>query len=325
MSQRAWNRSLLFTSLIAVAVSAVSVWLEWNTSGTFTLRLSLLALALVLGAAGVSYSLRIIRFHLLLSQSGVQISLPSTALAQGVGFALSVTPGLVGELFKLHLIQQRVGTPLLQTAPVLLLDHAMEGAGFLIFALISAAAFPSFSSRLPEASLLTASLILLLLLALLRRQVGHAIAIGQARLSRLTVGRRLLPYLRKAWRGMESSLTPRQLFAGLALTALARVADGLVLLLAAQMLGVTLALPVAIFVIALSGFAGGISLLPGGAGAAETTMTGLLTLSGAPLASALAITLLARVSTLWLWVGLGLGMAFILHLAPVRLNRPQRT
>ncbi len=78
----------------------------------------------------------------------------------------------------------------------------------------------------------------------------------------------------------------------------------------------TLALPVAIFVIAMSGFAGGVSLLPGGAGAAETTMAGLLMLSGAPLAAALAITFLARISTLWLWVGVGLGIAFLLQFTP---------
>ncbi len=320
MSRRAWNRTLLATSLIAVTISAVSIWLEWNASERSTLRLSFLALALVLSAACASYSLRILRFHILLAQSGVQISLPSTALAQGVGFALAVTPGSVGEVFKLHLIQERVGTPLLRTAPVLLLDHVMEGVGFLIFALISGAALPAFQNRLPDASLLAASLILLLLSILLRHQIGHAMALVKAQLSARRVGRRLPSYLRNVWRGIESSLTPRQLIAGLSLTALARVADGLVLLLAAQMLGVTLALPVAIFVIAMSGFAGGVSLLPGGAGAAETTMAGLLMLSGAPLATALAITFLARMSTLWLWVGVGLGIAFLLQFAPRRLR-----
>lgn len=320
MSKHAWNRSLLAASLIAVTISAVSIWLEWNASERSTLRLSFLAFALVLSAACASYSLRIIRFHVLLSQSGVDISLPSTALAQGVGFALSVAPGSVGEVFKLHLIQERVGTPWLRTAPVLLLDRVMEGVGFLAFALTSAAALPAFQNRLPNASLLAASLILLLLSVLLRGQIGHAMTFGKAQLDRLPIGRRLLPYLRNVWRGMESSLTPRQLVAGLSLTALARVTDGLVLLLAAQMLGMTLALPVAIFVIALSGFAGGLSLLPGGAGAAETTMAGLLMLSGAPLATALAITFLARMSTLWLWVGVGLGMAFLVQFAPVPIR-----
>ena len=163
-------------------------------------------------------------------------------------------------------------------------------------------------------------MILLLGVLLLWRRSGHVATLGRALLGRFSAGQRLLPLMRNIWRGMQSSLTPRKIAAGLMLTCVARVTDGLVLLLAAQMLGVTLALPVAIFVIALSGFAGGVSLLPAGAGAAETTMAGLLMFSGAPFASALAITLLARMSTLWLWVGLGLGMALILQ-----LNTPNHT
>jgi uncharacterized protein (TIRG00374 family) len=320
MSQQNWNRSLLGASLIAATISGISIWLEWDSSEQSTARLSLLALAFVLTVAGVSYTLRIIRFYVLLSQSGVPISLPNTALAQAVGFALSVTPGSIGEVFKLHLVQARSGTSLLQTAPALLLDRAMEGAGFLVLALLSAMALPSLRNRVPETPLLAAILVLFLGLVLLCHYVRPLTTMGKALLNKFSAGRRLLPPLGKMWRGMESSVTRRELVAGLALTCLARITDGLVLLLAARMLGVTLALPIAIFVIALSGFAGGVSLLPGGAGAAETTMAGLLMFTGAPLASALSITLLARISTLWLWVGLGLGMAIILQ-----LNNPKQT
>jgi glycosyltransferase 2 family protein len=315
MDQRTWNRSLLAASLIAATISGISVWLEWNNSEQSTLRLSLLALALVVSAAGVSYSLRIIRFYLLLSQSGVPISLPSAAMAQAVGFALSVTPGSVGEVFKLHLVQSRSGTSMLQSAPALLLDRAMEGAGFLVLVLLSAAAMPSLRARVPEPPLLAISLGLPLGLILLWRHLGQIAVFGQALLNKFSVGRRLLPSLEKMLLGVGSSISLRKVTAGLALTCLARLTDGLVLLLAAQMLGVTLALPIAVFVIALSGFAGGVSLLPAGAGAAEATMASLLMFAGAPLASALAITLLARTSTLWLWVGLGLGMAFILQIS----------
>jgi uncharacterized protein (TIRG00374 family) len=321
MTRQTWNRSLLVASVIAAAISGLSVWVEWNSSERSVLKLSLLAVALVSSAACVSYSLRIVRFYVLLSQSGIPISLPNTALAQAVGFALSVTPGSVGELFKMRLIQERSGTSLLQSAPALLLDRAMEGTGFLALAIVSAAALPWLQNRIPGAALFAGGLIVFLSgVVLILRRSAHLAQVGSAVLTKFPAEWRLLPSLRNVWRGVQSGITPRKVAAGLMLTGLARVADGLVLLLVAQMLGVTLALPVAIFVIALSGFAGGLSLLPAGAGAAETTMASLLVFSGAPLASALAITLLARMSTLWLWVGLGLGMAFILQ-----LNAPNHT
>ncbi len=319
MSQRIWSRSLLVTSLIAITISALSIGWEWNTSGQLTTSLSAAAIALVLGAACLSYTLRILRFHLLLSQSGIPISLGNTALAQGVGFALSVTPGSVGEVFKLELIKERARTPLLRAAPVLLLDRMMEGAGFLVLALALPLALPTLQEHVPNLDFLVISFGLVLLLVLLRNPLARLVKRASAGLTRFALVRRLRPYSQNLWQGLVSSLAPRQIVTGLGLTALARVSDGLVLFFAAQMLGVALALPLAIFVLALSGFAGGISLLPGGAGAVETTMVGLLVLAGASFPTALAITLLARLSTLWLWVGLGLALALILQLAPKRI------
>lgn len=323
MNKRNWNRSLIAASLIAAAISGASVWLEWNSSERSPLKLSLFAIALVLSAACMSYALRLVRFYVLLSSAGIPISLPSTALAQAVGVALSVTPGSVGDIFKLHMIQERSGSSLLQSAPALLLDRAMEGAGFIGLVLLSAAALPSLQSRVPGSFFVEVIALMIFGLAFLWYRSGRFARIGET-VAKFIAGRRWAPPLKRIWHGVESGATPKKIVGGLTLTCLARLADGLVLLLAAQMLGVTLALPLAVLVIALSGFAGGISLLPGGAGAAETTMAGLLVFSGAPFASALAITLLARMSTLWLWVGVGLGTALILQLySPNHTLRPR--
>lgn len=319
MNKSNWNRSLLVASLVAAAFAGVSVWFEWNTSEHSTLRLSLLALALILSAAALGYALRIVRFYVILSQSGIRVSLPSTALAQAVGFALSVTPGSIGEVFKLRLIQERSGSSLLKAAPALVLDRAMEGAGFVALAILSAAAFPAIQSKIPGVPLYAIVLAMLFGSILVWRRAGSLAAAGGALLDKFSLGRRILPFLERLLKGMDSRVTRLEVIAGLALTGLARIADGLVLLFVAQMLGVSIALPAAIIVIALSGFVGAISLLPGGAGAAETTMAGLLMFSGAPFAAALAITLLARMSTLWLWVGFGLSLAVIMQLQAARL------
>ncbi len=61
--ERLWDRSLLLTALAVSVVSAGSVWLAWNTSPDLPARLSLLALAPIVGAAIVSYFLRAVRFH----------------------------------------------------------------------------------------------------------------------------------------------------------------------------------------------------------------------------------------------------------------------
>ncbi|MGB8648467.1 MAG: lysylphosphatidylglycerol synthase transmembrane domain-containing protein [Anaerolineae bacterium] len=321
MNNRNWNRSLLIASLMAVAISGISLGVEWNNAQTITLQFSALALALVLAAAITSYVLRILRFHLLLSASGIPVSLRGTALAQGIGFALSITPGSIGEVFKLYLIRQRAGTALMRAAPALLLDRALEGAGFLVLALVSTAALPAFHVPLPNLLPLLAGLSIVLLLGTGLYRSPRLRVMLKGFLARSRLAQRFLPQATATWRELRATLTTRRLASGLILTALARIADGLVLLFAAQMMGIPLALPIAIFVIAASGLAGGVSLLPGGTGATEATMAGLLMLVGASFATALAIAILARFCTLWLWVGLGLGEAFTFQLAPVRAGQ----
>ncbi len=305
MKQRLAGKGLFLTSAVAVVISGASLWLEWSESRSLP-RLSAFLLLLALAAAGAAFALRAARFHILLSQSGVAISPKSTALIQVAGFALSVTPGSLGEFWKLELIRERWGTPLLRTAPVLLVDRLIETCAMVLLTLGAAALLPAFSSRLPWTWPLIPAGLVLLALAVRRGWFSRSGKTIQSWAEQLSLGRRALPHLLNVQGGFSQSLETRGLVAGLGLTAIARLADGLVVLLAAQMLGIGLGLPAAVLVIAVSGLAGGISLLPGGAGAVESTMVGLLMLLGAPFAAALSITLLARLSSLWLWVGIGL-------------------
>jgi uncharacterized membrane protein YbhN (UPF0104 family) len=62
-----------------------------------------------------------------------------------------------------------------------------------------------------------------------------------------------------------------------------------------------------VFILAFSTAIGGASALPGGLGAADATIAGMLTLLvGLPVSTAAAATLLIRFGTLWFGVGLGL-------------------
>jgi uncharacterized protein (TIRG00374 family) len=320
MSERLWDRSLLATTLAVAIISAISVWMAWRASADFALRLTGLTLVCIFGAALVSYALRGLRFYYFLSRSGIVISLPGAIVAQMVGFALSVTPGRIGEVFKLHLIRERTGTPVVQTAPLLLLDRLTEGGGFMILALASTPLLPALRSRLPIPLLTLLGLAVILVFALTRDLWSAPVVVANPRLMGSRFGQYLVPHLKNLWHGVEMSFTPTQILGGLALSAVARFADGLVVLFTAQMLGVDLELPEAVFILAVSGLTGGVSFLPAGLGAVETTMIGLLVLVGAAWSNAVTIALVVRLFTLWFWVALGLGVIFLLRLPALRAH-----
>lgn len=316
MSERTWNRGLLLTAIAVAVVSSVSLWLTWQTSGDLLARLSVLLIAPVLAAALISYSLRILRFFFFLSTSGVPISLRDTLFVQAIGFALSLTPGHVGEVFKLHMVRERAGTPIAQTAPLLLLDRLTEGGGFMILALVSALWLPESIADTPVPALVVAGLVVLFLLALMRNRCSRYIGAAESRLDRFQWGRRISPHLEHLRRGLDASFSPKQILGGLLMSTVARFADGFIVLFAARIVGMRLTLPAAVFVLAVSGLTGGVSFLPAGTGAVETTMVGLLLVLGAALPNALAIALLTRLATLWLWVAFGLVLAFLLRGLP---------
>jgi uncharacterized protein (TIRG00374 family) len=81
-------------------------------------------------------------------------------------------------------------------------------------------------------------------------------------------------------------------------------------------LNIELALPTAIGIYAVSMLVGALSFIPGGLGSTEAVMVLLLKLTGVDATTALAITLIARVATLWFAVVLGL-----LCLAGIELDR----
>jgi uncharacterized membrane protein YbhN (UPF0104 family) len=132
---------------------------------------------------------------------------------------------------------------------------------------------------------------------------------------RLPLLRRLLarPGAAQVWlhlvSGSDRLLSWAIVLQALGLSLLARLCDGLAIVLVAGLYGLSLPPAAGWFLIGSSGFLGGISMVPGGAGVAEATMiAGLLALGAGP-ATAVATTLTSRLLIFWLWVALGLGLA----------------
>jgi len=122
--------------------------------------------------------------------------------------------------------------------------------------------------------------------------------------------RRLLPgrLVEPVWLFVHSGralLTTRALAVAVGLSIVSWFFECVAFALILGGLGVTLPMRATTFVYAFSQLAGAVSMLPGGLGVAEGSLTGLLAGLGVPLPEAAAATLLIRAATLWFAVGLG--------------------
>ncbi len=202
------------------------------------------------------------------------------------GYTFTPTPGNVGEAARGLLLRQPLGA-----GDSLALFGAERVADLLALLLLTLPGLWWLLQR-PQtaawhgpliAALLLAGLLALALLLTLRRRV----------LARL-------PWLQAAWRCLA-----HQPLVWLGLTLLAWTAQGLATWLICRQLGYTIDPALATGFYALAMVGGALSLLPAGLGGTEALLTGLLALHGSPLSTALAITVLVRLLTLWLAVAIG--------------------
>jgi uncharacterized membrane protein YbhN (UPF0104 family) len=120
------------------------------------------------------------------------------------------------------------------------------------------------------------------------------------------VGRKFTSMAVLVLAGGADLLNGRILARNMVMSLAARTCDGLSLTWTAWALGVDLPALAGVLALNSSGALGGLSMLPGGIGVVEVSMSVLLAGFGAAPAAALAATLAARLFTLWLWVAIGL-------------------
>jgi len=213
------------------------------------------------------------------------------------GYTFTPTPGNVGEAARGLLLRQPLGA-----ADSLAVFGAERVADLLALLLL---ALPGVWWLLQRPAAAAWQGPLLIALAL-----GGLAALGLLLVLRQRLFARL-PWLQAAWQCLA-----RRPWQWLGLTVAAWAAQGLATWLICRAFGLAIDPALATGFYALAMVGGALSMLPAGLGGTEALLTGLLTLAGAPLPTALAITVLVRLLTLWLAVALG--AVALLYSAAVR-------
>lgn len=277
--------------LLVIGVAATVYALVLLLTGEAPLATLGHALATPAGAAAaalclLNYLLRGLRWRAWMAHYGRRF-----APAQGLrlylaGYTFTPTPGNVGEAARALLLRQPLGA-----ADSLALFGAERLADLLALLILTLPGLWWLLQRPQAAAWQWPVILSLCFAALLLASVVYR--------QRLRLFSRL-PWLQSAWRCLG-----HRPWLWLAQTLLAWTAQGLALWLVCRELGWGLDPVLAIGFYAVAMVGGALSLLPAGLGGTEALLTGLLVLQGAALASAVAITVLVRLLTLWLAVALG--------------------
>ncbi|MDR3572961.1 MAG: lysylphosphatidylglycerol synthase transmembrane domain-containing protein [Anaerolineaceae bacterium] len=251
-----------------------------------------------------NYTLRFFKWHYYLGQIGVRgISKKESLRLFVAGFPLAVTPGKVGEALKGIWLKQISGLPVGRGISVVVAERISDGLAVLGLSTIGVIAYPRYW---PAFLIVLILLLSVIILSQIRPAALWVLSFGE----RIPLVKRFVTGLREFYEGSFTLFRPLPTLFAVGLGIISWLGEGIGFYFILKGLGladIPKLLVTAVFVLSFSTVVGAVSALPGGLGAAEVSIAGMLTLLMQIEPSiATTATLLIRLATLWFGVLLGL-------------------
>lgn len=254
---------------------------------------------LVLGLASVNYLLRFEKWHYFIGRLGLAIPRASSLVVFLCGLVMSITPGKMGEVLKSYLLKQIHGAPMSVTAPAVMVERLTDLVALILLAAAGGFVLTGGAAPLGIGVALTVVIV----------GVVSSERLCRALTGRLASVKRLEPAAAKVDTSLKSAralVRPVPLVLSSLISVPAWFCECVGFFLIVKALGYeTLGLLRLTGIYALAAVVGAVSMLPGGLGATELTLAGMLRGAGVPRSEAVAATLLVRVATLWYAVAVG--------------------
>jgi uncharacterized protein (TIRG00374 family) len=269
-------------------------------------------LPLILGLTLVNYGLRFLKWQYYLRVVDVDgVRARDSLVIFLSGMTMAMTPGKVGELLKAYMLKQVGGTPVAVTAPIIAAERLTDGLAMVGLAAVGMVVYTMGWQVL--VSFVAISLVIVIV-AQNRTLVHRLLGWGE----RLPIVSKVSHHLYLLYDSAERLLGWRCLAVAIALGLISWACECLAFYFVLVGLGfdhnATLLLQ-ATFILAMSTLVGAVSMLPGGLGAADASVTGLLLLliDQPPMSGSVAVaaTLLIRFCTLWFGVLVGAGVFLV--------------
>lgn len=298
-------RALVVSIIVAAgAYLAFSLWGGWREVAAAAGQVGARGMAVALLLSLLNYFLRFVRWQYYLNLMDYRVATARSLRIYIAGFALTTTPGKAGEMVR-SVFLARDGVPYSASLAAFFSERLSDLMAVVLLAALGLVLYPAGKPMM----FVVVAVVGAVMLILHRPQWMHGLR--DRLFVRLPAG-----LARIASGGIDTALHAGTLFrwapliAGLGLGLIAWGAEACAFYLMAHWMGQPLDLLTATFIYSFAVLAGALSFLPGGLGGAEAVMIGLLVLSGMATPTAVALTVLIRLATLWFAVLLG-GVALL--------------
>lgn len=277
------------------------------------------AFGAALGLSSLNYVLRFLKWEYYLARLEVRhVPKLDSFLVFLSGFALTVTPGKVGEVFKSAVLQETHGVPMARTAPIVVAERLTDVIAIVV---LIAAGSTGFTGGAPWAIAGAICVAIGLTLILWRAPLDRALA---AMDGKADWRGRLAPKARQSVDSLRVLASPSTLVIPTLLSIVGWGLEGFSLWLIIGGFDISVPVPLAVFFYATATLAGALIPVPGGLGVSEAILQSqLVQIGGTPEAVATGAMLMIRFSTLWWAVVVGFTSLAILRTKFPELLRGQ--
>ena len=294
------KKNILTTILIAaVLYLGFTIYADFNKVISAFAKFDWMLLPLLLLLSFLNYVCRFLKWDYYLKILKVPLGFIDSFTIFMSGFIMSVTPGKMGELMKAFLVKQVTKESVSKVAPVIMVERITDFIALVFLALIGAYVF-----HYGRIIVIGTGLFWIIL----------AIIISQRNLSLKIIDwlgkiKLLGKYRDKMMTAYESSfamIKPLPLFYTISISFFSWFFECFAYYLILMNFNLNISVLWATFVYTFSIIAGAITMLPGGLGVTEGSLTYLMIRSNVPANIAVSSTFIVRVITLWFAIFIGI-------------------
>ena len=299
------RKNLVFSFLLtAVVFFAIAVYADFNSVINSFIKFNWLLLPVLLFLSLGNYVVRFIKWEYYLRLLSIKISLDKSIKIFFSGLSMSASPGKMGEVLKSFLLKEILNEPISKTASIIFAERLTD---FLSLTFIAITGIYFFNYSAIWVYLVLIFFVMLIIAISNRKIAGSVIGV----LNKFSYLKSHSSKIINLYESTYILLQPKPLLRMILLSTFSWFFEcfAFYLILINFDVSVTILFPT--FVYALSTIAGAVSMLPGGLGVTEGSLSLILISSGIEKETAVAATFIIRVVTLWFAVILGSAVLFI--------------
>lgn len=246
-----------------------------------------------------NYLFRYLKWNYYLSILNIRISRKESFAIFISGLTMAITPGKMGEVLKSYLLREINGTPISRSAPIILAERFTD---LISIALLSVFGVTTFKYGLQTLGISFGLMGLFMVMV-----SWPPLFLGMIKwLAKCPLISKGATKLETAYDSISSLMLPKALIWTVLISCLAWFCECLAFNMVFHGFNLSCSLNSSVFIYAFSTLIGALSMLPGGLGATEGSITGLLLMLNIPKHLAVASTFIIRIFTLWFGVLIGL-------------------